>query len=168
MECRSEPTIQLVTDHDLLAEAFHWSSDAPRWFRESEEHETLEEFLANADRCLFYGIFDGEMKALLRLTPFAQGVFAVDLFARRSTDRELLTQAALSIQTYLYDREIANGFFGWIPTFNRSVRAIYARLGFQDSGVSCYRGKTHNRPVKWLLMVNSRNEENGQKENNAD
>lgn len=162
----SEPEIKLVTDHALLREAFSWSENAPRWFRESEEPESVEEFLETADQRLFYGIFDKEMKALLRFTPFVEQVLSVDLFATRDISMPVLTQASASIQAYLYDKGVANGFFGWIPTFNRSIRGLYAELGFQFSGVACYRGKTHNRPVKWLLMVHSKEEDNGKKENN--
>lgn len=150
-------SIRLVTEHKLLTTAFKWSEDAPRWFREHEDPETLESFLDSADDRLFYGIFAPDLTALIRLTPFAGGVFAIDLFANRGSSRQLITEGGRSIQSFLYDNNVAQGFFGWIAEVNRPVRAIYDDLGFHDTGVRCYRGKTHNRPVKWSLRAHSKN-----------
>lgn len=143
----------MVQDEKNLRTAWAWAENAPRWFTESQDKETEEDFLSTADEKLFYGIFDKEMTALIRLTPYSGKVFEIDLFADRKTDLNVLTEAGLSVRDYLIDKGIAKGFFGWISRQNRGIRKLYASLGFTACGIKCYRGKTHGRPVEWLLMT---------------
>lgn len=155
----SEPSIRMVTEERLLREAWGWQTEAPRWFRESQEAEaeTLEHFLETAPDRLFYGIFeDEELKALIRLEPFRGRIFGIDLFARRDLSLEVLTSSGLSIKCFLYDRGVANGFFGWIPRFNRGIVKLYRNLGFAPCGIRCFKGRTHGKAVEWWLMTNKK------------
>lgn len=152
------PEIRLLDegkDKGLLEEAWGWQDDAPQWFRESQdsEKETLSDFLETAGEKLLYGIFDDGLTAVIRLNPFNNKVFSIDLFAKRKTDWTLLCEAGKSLQMWLFDNQIANGFFGWIPSRNRSIIKLYNALGFIHNGVICYKGKYHNRPCRWLLMT---------------
>ncbi len=147
------PEIKLVTDETLLEEAFKWADAAPLWFRQSQEKESLAEFIESADEKLFYGIWDGEFTALIRLNPVASGTFSIDLFAKRTTDMEVLKQAGYSLQQYLFDKGVVR-FVGWIMRQNRGIRKLYATLGFHDSQMRCFKQSTHGKPIEWILMVN--------------
>jgi hypothetical protein len=152
------PEIRLVEDEELLKEAFGWQDNAPDWFKQSQatEDETLDDFLETAKDKLFYGIFDNEFTALIRLNPFSQKVFSIDLFAKRKTDWSVLAEAALSLKHYLYDNDVCHGFFGWIPDKNRGIVRLYKFLGFSHNGIVCYKGQYHGKVVRWLLMASKR------------
>lgn len=156
------PTIRLITDAGLLTEAFNWLDSAPDWLRDTQEAETLDDFLASEADALFYGVFAPEFCAAVRLTPVAGGMLLADLFARRGTSLEMLTDACASIQAFLLEQNATKGFLGWIPVINRPVRRLYADLGFTDTGIWCYRGKMRgsNRAIKWVLMAYGKKENN--------
>jgi hypothetical protein len=155
------PEIRLLNegDEELLREAWAWQDSSPKWFQESQssEKEELIDFLNTAKDKLLYGVFDEGLTAVIRLNPFANKVFSIDLFARRKTDFNVLSEAGLSLKYYLFDNGIAKGFFGWLPSRNRGVIKLYNFLGFTHSGVVCYKGQYHDKPVKWLLMVSEEN-----------
>lgn len=145
------PIIQLVSDAELLTTAFRWQDQAPRWFQDSQEPETLDEFIASEERSLFYGVFAPDLTALVRLSPIAGRMLLADLFARRGTDLEMLTNACASIQQFLIATDVTNGFVGWIPEMNRPIRRLYADLGFTDTGIRCLRATGHHTTMLMLM-----------------
>lgn len=149
--------IRLINENEteLLTTAYHWSDDAPDWFRQHQEEESLDDFLSIGDR-LYYGVFADELTAIVRLTPFSNMIFNIDLFAKRKTDWQILCEAGKSMKEYLFDNGV-NGFFGWISSKNRAVIRLYEALGFSHNGLVCYRGQYHNRAVRWLLMTCAKN-----------
>lgn len=147
------PAIKLVTETELLTEAFGWSDEAPRWFADTQEPETLADFLETSGEKLFYGIWDDEFTALIRLNPVATGIYSIDLFAKRTTNMDVLKQGGYSLQQYLFDKGAVK-FLGWIPFHNRGIRKLYHALGFEHHGMKCYKQSSHGRPIKWLLMTN--------------
>lgn len=139
---------------DVLTEAWGWADSAPQWFQQSQDdaNETLDDFLTPNESVLLVGIFvDETATAVIRLTQVREMIFAIDLFAHRKTDWQILLNAGLSVQEYLFEKGV-KGFFGWIPSKNRPIVKLYQCLGFVHRGIKCRRGVMHGRSIKWMLM----------------
>jgi hypothetical protein len=152
------PEIRLLDtekDEQTLREAWNWSRAAPRWFRESLEcfKESEDEFIEATRNEMLFLVTDTEPTAVIRLVPTGEKRFTIHLYAKRKTDFEVLTQAGLSLKKYLFDKDIARAFGGWIPPQNRGVIKLYHALGFQFSGLRCFRGQIRGRVAEWLYMA---------------
>jgi hypothetical protein len=144
-------------DIELLREAWAWRDSAPQWFKSlNTENETWDEFIANAHEELLIGIFDESLLAVIRLVQHRLGLFELHLMTRRKADWNILLQAGLSAKQYLFDKKVAQTFFGWIPRRNKGIVRLYRALGFVHNGERCYKGQTHGRPIEWLLFQSNR------------
>ncbi len=140
-------------DIDLLRIAWKWEAAAPQWFRSASQavKETFEDFIVKAKGELLIGVFEDEIKAVLRISEGNQ----LHLYVKKgSISAEKLLIAFESIKVYLVNHGITK-FSGWIPKRNRHVIAIYKALGFTHDGVRCWQGSYERngerKPCEWLL-----------------
>lgn len=153
-------------DIELHREAWSWREGSPAWFRESLDifKETFEEYIENIPNELHYGIFDGELIAIVRLIETEPYIMNIHLSAKRNTDLNVLVESGKAIRDHLINSNV-KGFFGWLPKMNRSVRSLYFALGFTDSGVRCFKGKIRGRLAEFrqYVFVNQKFVENNVK-----
>lgn len=151
------PEIRLITDEKILATAYSWADDSPSWFRETLDiwKETLAEYIKASKNEFNYGVFiDDEVVAVVRLVEYQPFVFNLHLYVKRGADFEVLLQAGRSLRDYLKDKG-AKGFFGWLPSMNRSVARLYKELGFTETGLKIYKGQIRGKTVEWRHYAKS-------------
>lgn len=145
-------------DVELLREAWSWSDASARWFREANDawKETFEDFLKSAKDEMLFGVYAEELTAVIRLIPAGGQIYVIHLYAKRKTPLEVLVSAGNTLKEYLYNKGV-NGFFGWIPTRNRSIIRLYEMLGFRFSGYRQYKPGESGRVFEWRQMISHKN-----------
>lgn len=152
------------TEKNLFAQAHGWTKDAPAWFRSAEAvfgWKTFEDYYRQAcePNQVSFGVFDGELIALIALVERARGIFEAELSARRGADVGLITQAVREVGNAL----IAAGrveCYVWVAACNRAVLRVCQTAGFRRDGLRMYRGRmsvkrtdgTSERPVEWVRL----------------
>lgn len=146
-----------ATDATLFRQAHGWLVSAPRWQRDAftvfNSLELDDYLLATySPNRIDIGVFDGGLTAIITLTLVGPGIYEAHLEARRGTSTEVLTDAIAQVREQMFGRYNARQVFTWQPTANCAVRTIEKAVGFRSSGVSMFRGVSHNRPIEWEML----------------
>lgn len=146
--------IRLLTQNDtaLFRQAYDWRERMPRWYREMdsvEGHElTFDEFLADSQRTLEFGVFEDGLIGLISLAPLGNNRYEAHLKSVRGADPERLALAAFSIRDWAF-RHGVQEIIAWVAAKHVSVKQLLLLAGLLPDTVTRIKGEMMGGLIYW-------------------
>lgn len=140
------------TDTVLIKEALSWSEGAPRWFRDADRAWgtiTPDKYIEQMDDQADFGVFDGELVAVITLSLEGKGIFNSHLMVKRKAPVGLIVVSAVSIIRQLFENGMREGW-AWPNKRNYGLRRILELIGMKRDGLEIIKGQSHGRPLTWV------------------
>lgn len=131
------------TETGLLRQAYNWREDYPSRFRQAVSdgvEQTWDEYLAESEKALDFGLFEDEqMVGLVSLCPAGNGTWAAHISAPRHRFAGDLLHAAMQVRHWMFQHG-AKVIYAWVFDRHRALERFCGDLGMKRDGVTALKG----------------------------
>lgn len=146
-----------ATDTPLYLQAWQWTADSPRWYRDCavvfEAADETAYLAAAADACrIDIGIFTPDFTGMISAVLRSKGIYEAYLAAKRHAPLDLMAVAVTDVWRTL----VTNGMkqtFVWIAARNRAILNLCEGVGFVPTGLEMWKGRSHGKPIHWRQLA---------------
>jgi len=146
-----------IQDRNHFVDAHLWVVNSPRWFKESDRvfgPPTFEDFIESAkeESRATFGVFDGELIALVMFILRAKGRMEVDFMARPRCNAGTVVTHCLALRDRAFEDLGTQELFVWVAKKNLPTRRLCGTLGFREDGLRLIKGMYRGRVIEWRRM----------------
>lgn len=148
-----------ISDRELLATAYGWARNTPRWFREMDAvfgKDDFEAYLkASQNGGCDIGIFDPELVCVIILSEQPSKRYECHLMAPRTANAIAIIEGAIRIKDELFRRG-ANDICAWVASKNYPLLRMVEAMGLYWDDTEMLRGVYHEKVIMWQRMAQNR------------